>query len=59
MPSRNVDIDGAQRRVTKHITLQGLALDGDSADGTLRPEKPAHALLGRADIIRGQRSLKR
>ena len=31
------------RRITQHITLQGLALDRDPADGTDRPEEFAHA----------------
>jgi hypothetical protein len=32
MPSREVDIDDAHRRITHHITLEGLALDRDTAD---------------------------
>jgi hypothetical protein len=43
MPSRDVHIDGAYRRVTQHVTLEGLALDSDPADGTHRPKEPAHA----------------
>src|SRR5438477_11779369 len=43
MPSRNVHVDDAHRRITKQITLERLALDIKSVDGTLRPENPAHA----------------
>ena len=42
MPSRDVNIDDAHRRITQHIALEGLALDRDPADGTHRPEEPAH-----------------
>src|SRR5213082_3007042 len=42
MSSRNVHIDRAHRRITQQIILERLALDGDSCDGTLRPEKSAH-----------------
>ncbi len=34
MPCRDVHIDGARRRITQHIALEGLALDRYSADGT-------------------------
>src|SRR5438477_6370233 len=43
MPSRNVHVDDAHRRITEHITLEHLALDGDPADRTHRPQKLAHA----------------
>src|SRR5215831_19430229 len=43
-PGRDVDIDDAHRRITQHIILEGLALDGESVDRTHRPEKFAHAL---------------
>jgi hypothetical protein len=43
MPRRDVHIDDAHRRVTQHIRLEGLALDGEPADGTHRPEELAHA----------------
>src|SRR5260370_26875114 len=42
MPSRHVHIHNAHRRIIQHISLEGLALDRDSADGTHRPEEPAH-----------------
>ena len=40
----DVYIHGAHPRIIQHIILEGLALDCDSADGTPRPEEPAHAL---------------
>ena len=42
MSRRDVDVDGARRRIAEHVVLEGLALDGDAADGTRRPEKLAH-----------------
>ena len=56
MPSRDVHIDDAHRRITQHITLEGLALDSDAANRTHRPEEFAHAsypwllLISPADI---------
>src|SRR6266850_5347504 len=42
MPGREVDIDDADGRITQHIALEGLALDGEPADGTYRPRELAH-----------------
>jgi hypothetical protein len=42
MSGRDVHIDDAHRRITQHVTLEGLALDSDPADGTYRPEELAH-----------------
>src|SRR5947209_1907897 len=43
MPSRNVHVDDAHRRITEHVTLKGLALDNDPGDGTHQPKELAHA----------------
>jgi hypothetical protein len=50
MPSRDVHIHGAHRRIIKHIIFQRLTLDHDSADGTQRPEEPTHAPLPLASV---------
>jgi len=42
MPGREVDIDDADGRITQHIALEGVALDGEPADGTYRPRELAH-----------------
>jgi hypothetical protein len=44
VPGRDVDIDDAHRRISQHIILEDLALDGETADGTYRPEELAHVL---------------
>jgi hypothetical protein len=43
VPSWDVNIDDAHRRIPQHIALEGLALDRDPADGTDRPRELAHA----------------
>jgi hypothetical protein len=45
MIRRDVHIHGARGRITQHITLEGMALDGDSADRTHRAEEFAHPPL--------------
>ena len=42
MASWDVNIDDARRRIPQHIALEGLALDGDTTNGTRRPGKLAH-----------------
>jgi hypothetical protein len=42
MPGRDIDVDNSRRRITQHIALQGVALDGDPTDRTCRAEKLAH-----------------
>jgi hypothetical protein len=43
VPGRDVDIDDARRRITQHVAFEDLVLDGETADGTYRPGKLAHA----------------
>ena len=56
MPSWDVNIDDAHRRIPQHIALEGFALDGDATNGTHRPEELAHMpylwflLISYADI---------
>ena|SRR5271170_3441328 len=47
MPSRDVHIDDAHRRISQHINLEDLALDRDAANRAHRPEELAHALYPR------------
>ena len=41
MPSRDIHIDQVHRWITQQISFEGLALDGDPADGTDRAEELA------------------
>ena len=43
MPGRNVDVDGARRRIAEHVAFERLALDRNPDDRTRRPEKLSHA----------------
>src|SRR6267378_2810861 len=51
MPGRNIHIHDARQRITQHVTLEGLAFDGDPADGTDRPEECAHASYPRLLLV--------
>src|SRR5437763_4281090 len=56
MPGGHVHIDGSSRWIAEHITLEGLALDGDPADRTRRPEVSAHDSYPRPLPIRDNAS---